>query len=142
MEELKTEDAIIKCPVCGSVNFMNFEPQPNADARFRTTFNVICGNLHKGIYIITRAGNQVFTSFQMYKTPEEQKFDYKAYLLSPEWKAKSEHEKIRAGYHCELCYEHEGQLNTHHKTYAHIGNEQPGELIVLCKNAMLSTTGS
>jgi hypothetical protein len=57
--------------------------------------------------------------------------DYQTYIHSPEWKAKSAEAKERAGYHCQVCNGTE-RLETHHRTYEHLGHEQPEDLIVLC----------
>jgi 5-methylcytosine-specific restriction endonuclease McrA len=58
-------------------------------------------------------------------------FDYTAYLQSPEWWAKRTQAVERAGGRCQLCNSAKS-LNVHHRTYARIGNEDPGDLTVLC----------
>jgi hypothetical protein len=58
--------------------------------------------------------------------------DYDQYLKSDEWRAQRAMALERAGYKCSICGETDC-LNVHHKTYAHLGNERPEELQVLCK---------
>lgn len=62
--------------------------------------------------------------------------DYKSYLQSPEWKTRATAAKERAGYRCQLCNRSSKQvtLNVHHRTYAHLGNETPDDLTVLCED--------
>jgi hypothetical protein len=60
------------------------------------------------------------------------KLDYPAYLKSKEWKAKADALKKATGGLCQQCGEG-GRLHVHHLTYENIGDEKPGDLIVLCK---------
>jgi hypothetical protein len=57
---------------------------------------------------------------------------YAQYLATDEWRARSARAKQAAGHRCQLCNS-EGELHTHHRTYASRGDELPGDLIVLCK---------
>src|SRR3990167_484374 len=59
---------------------------------------------------------------------------YQAYLNSPEWKAKAEEAKKRAGYRCQLCNRPRGvvKLEAHHRTYERVGQERPEDITVLC----------
>lgn len=57
--------------------------------------------------------------------------EYRAYLLSPEWKARREEALERAGHRCQICYS-AGDLEVHHRTYQRFGHEAPGDLTVLC----------
>lgn len=56
---------------------------------------------------------------------------YAAYLLTPEWHARAEACKARAGYRCQLCYA-DGELHAHHRTYERLGAEHPMDLTALC----------
>lgn len=58
-------------------------------------------------------------------------FDYYAYIRSPEWRAKADLAKARAGWRCQLCYG-TGPLEAHHRTYERLGNELPSDITVLC----------
>jgi hypothetical protein len=58
--------------------------------------------------------------------------DYDAYLLTEHWKIVSDEAKRLADYRCRLCNAG-GELHTHHRTYANLGHEPQGDLIVLCK---------
>lgn len=57
--------------------------------------------------------------------------DYKKYIASPEWKAKAQEAKKRAGYRCQTCNS-AGKLEAHHRTYDRLGNERPEDITVLC----------
>ena len=61
------------------------------------------------------------------------KFNYHEYLLTPEWKAKADAAKEKAGHHCQLC-NGDGLLHAHHRTYERIGHEDETDIIVLCAN--------
>ena len=58
--------------------------------------------------------------------------DYDEYLKSEVWQIRRAMALERAGYKCHVCGEREN-LNVHHKTYEHLGNELPEELVVLCR---------
>ena len=57
---------------------------------------------------------------------------YQAYLASEEWKNRTAVEKILSGKTCQDCGSTE-RLETHHLSYANVGREKEGELIVLCR---------
>lgn len=61
------------------------------------------------------------------------RLDYYEYINSPEWYAKSDAAKARAGYRCQVCNSTR-QLNTHHRTYERLGRELDTDLIVLCRD--------
>lgn len=63
-------------------------------------------------------------------TPEPE--NYGEYLNSPEWKAKADACKERAGNRCQLCNK-AGRLDAHHRTYERLRNELPEDLIALCR---------
>lgn len=58
---------------------------------------------------------------------------YEEYLLTPEWQAKREQALARALYRCQICHTPEN-LNVHHASYEHLGNEPLTDLIVLCES--------
>lgn len=58
-------------------------------------------------------------------------FDYQRYLASREWALLKEQVRIRSGGTCERCRNAPYQ-ETHHLTYAHIGNEQIEDLLAVC----------
>lgn len=58
---------------------------------------------------------------------------YAEYLASPEWKARRAAALKRAGHRCQLCAYSGRNLDVHHNNYNAIGNEAPGDLVVLCK---------
>ena len=62
--------------------------------------------------------------------------DYRAYIQSPEWKIKATDAKERAGWRCQICNHHKGDvvLDAHHRTYERLGNERPEDITVLCRN--------
>jgi 5-methylcytosine-specific restriction endonuclease McrA len=57
--------------------------------------------------------------------------NYQDYISSPEWKAKAEKAKQRAGYRCQVCNSAE-KLEAHHRTYENLGHENTGDITVLC----------
>lgn len=61
---------------------------------------------------------------------------YQDYLNSEQWKIRSKREKSFAKNLCALCHR-TGELHVHHSTYVRLGNEQMGDLIVLCENCHL-----
>lgn len=60
-----------------------------------------------------------------------QEVDYGEYINSPEWKAKAQEAKKRAGYKCQLCNGTK-RLDVHHRTYERLGHELDSDLTVLC----------
>jgi len=58
--------------------------------------------------------------------------DYQEYLKSEGWKAKRNMILNMWGNRCALCNEG-GELHLHHRTYERKGNEDPYDLIPLCK---------
>jgi len=56
----------------------------------------------------------------------------KEYYLSPEWEGKRLAALHRARYRCESCGNPNPPLQAHHLTYAHLYNERPEDLRVLC----------
>jgi hypothetical protein len=60
------------------------------------------------------------------------KVEYKEYLASREWALKREAVRKRCGNVCERCHKapHE---NTHHVTYARVGNERLEDLLGVCR---------
>lgn len=67
---------------------------------------------------------------------KQQKPAYYEYLRSDEWKEKAEKAKAEAGNRCQTCNRSraETQLDAHHRTYEHLGNERPGDITVLCRD--------
>jgi hypothetical protein len=64
------------------------------------------------------------------------RIDYNTYINSPEWRAKANAAKQRAGNRCQVCNRpsSEIQLNAHHRTYERLGNENPDDITVLCRD--------
>lgn len=60
---------------------------------------------------------------------------YKSFLQTPYWKTVASRVRANGQYRCALCGSKE-QLNVHHKTYEHHGEEAHylGDLILLCQN--------
>ena len=65
-------------------------------------------------------------------TQEQWSGNYQDYIHSSAWGSKSKDAKERAGNRCQLCNSKEN-LQTHHRTYERLGDEEPGDLIVLCE---------
>lgn len=64
---------------------------------------------------------------------EDERINYREYIRSPEWRAKADAAKERAGHRCQLCNS-DGQLDAHHRTYKRLGNEEPEDITVLCRD--------
>ena len=60
------------------------------------------------------------------------KEEYARYLKSPKWRAKWQAVMKRDGYKCRFCGKK--AVNVHHLTYARIFNEQPYDLVAICKS--------
>lgn len=56
---------------------------------------------------------------------------YGEYLNSPHWKKTRAEARRRAKGRCRVCGT-PASLETHHKTYKHLGRERQSELVVLC----------
>jgi len=73
------------------------------------------------------------------------RINYREYIQSKEWRERAEKAKADAGYRCQVCNasKHEQRLDAHHRTYANLGNEQPGDITVLCGicHELFSTNG-
>ena len=57
---------------------------------------------------------------------------YKEYLKSPEWAAQRTKALLLAESRCQVCYS-DSRLQVHHRTYRNLGDEEPSDLIVLCR---------
>lgn len=60
--------------------------------------------------------------------------NYELYIRSDRWKRKADAAKKRAGYRCQGCNRHRGQviLEAHHRTYERLGFELDGDITVFC----------
>ena len=58
--------------------------------------------------------------------------NYYDYLLSHEWQEKRSAALVAAGNRCQVCNS-PNNLDVHHRTYERLGNEQPGDMTVLCR---------
>ena len=54
------------------------------------------------------------------------------YLRSDHWAAVREAALKRAGHRCQVCNAPD-RLDVHHRTYERLGNEEPGDVTVLCR---------
>lgn len=63
---------------------------------------------------------------------ESRRKAYREYLLSPEWQTRRLLAIEAAGGCCQVCNSSR-RLDVHHRTYARIGGELPGDLITLCR---------
>lgn len=81
--------------------------------------------------VIGRAAQMVFARLG---TARIGRVDYYQYIHSDEWRRKAEEAKARAGQRCQACNRHrnEVQLQAHHRTYARLGHEKPGDIFVMC----------
>ena len=56
---------------------------------------------------------------------------YTSYMASPQWAAKRQEVRRRAGGRCEQCRRRPG-VQAHHVTYAHLGHERASDVRWLC----------
>jgi len=126
----------IKCPFCGVEYYSRVDHYGDKDTPFRTHFMCECKNNHRFSFNITHGGGIFISGAKLIPTKEQEQLIYSEYINSDEWKNKSREEKIRTGYRCALCGKSgdDHTLNTHHNTYSHLGDERPGELVVLCED--------
>ena len=64
--------------------------------------------------------------------PETRHEQYAEYLESDHWRSLRQWALERASYRCQICNTSVLTLHVHHRTYARVGAELPGDLIVLC----------
>ncbi len=67
------------------------------------------------------------------RSSELRRMPFAEYRLTYEWRCRRSRVLLRAGNRCEMCHEHRGRLEVHHRTYARYGAEQLGDLIALCR---------
>jgi hypothetical protein len=60
--------------------------------------------------------------------------DYRAYINSPEWKARASYYKALAGNRCRVCNTDTETLDAHHRTYERLGQELDSDITVLCRS--------
>lgn len=58
--------------------------------------------------------------------------EYQAVMQSAGWRRRRQDAIRRAGRRCQECGAG-GPLDVHHLTYAHLGDERPGELVAVCE---------
>lgn len=56
---------------------------------------------------------------------------YEAYISSAKWRVKRQAALEAAGHRCQVC-NGQDDLEVHHRTYDHFGDELPGDVTVLC----------
>ncbi len=61
------------------------------------------------------------------------KTEYKEYMQTEHWRDTREAAICRAHDRCQVCGDTEGKLNAHHNTYVNLWDEQPEDLVVLCR---------
>jgi 5-methylcytosine-specific restriction endonuclease McrA len=73
-----------------------------------------------------------------YATPERaaklQSMPYAEYLETPEWHYRRRQVVKAAERKCQYCGIPTHDLNVHHRTYERLGNEDPDDLIALCRD--------
>jgi len=56
------------------------------------------------------------------------------YLSSDHWQGKRREVFATHHRHCAVCRANNVPLDVHHQTYAHLGDERPEDLILLCRS--------
>ena len=88
---------------------------------------VVQNNEQLIVELLQRGGLNAFTGSRMQRHSPE----YKAYLKSPEWKARREAVLIRDNHECCFCGTKK-RLQVHHKRYDDLGNEPLTDLATFC----------
>ena len=88
----------------------------------------------KGKRLEVRTSSEtVLVSDVIQKTENEtEKIDHQEYINSPKWKAKRQMVLERDNFRCRKCGTGKN-LDVHHITYEHIGNEPIDDLVTLCR---------
>ena len=66
--------------------------------------------------------------------------DYDEYINSMAWKIKRNRMIVEASWTCQKCGATNTALEVHHLTYDNLGNEEPEDLMVLCKKCHAELT--
>ena len=74
------------------------------------------------------------SSWVKHDNPKMDKKTYTAYLHSKHWKKVRSIALQNAGYKCQACSCKDTILDVHHNSYDRLGNEDPSDLIVLCRS--------
>lgn len=77
------------------------------------------------------AENAELEARQAYRTVE--RWGYKSYIQSPEWKARRDRVVAVYGGRCYCCSEQTQFLDVHHRTYRRLGKERPDDLVPVCR---------
>lgn len=86
---------------------------------------------HKIVQEVKKSSKHTFAvGFRSFSPEKTQRLDYHEYIASPEWIKKSGEEK-KKNPKCSFCNRIR-VLHVHHRTYVRLGNEIPGDLVVLC----------
>src|SRR3970282_2879743 len=66
---------------------------------------------------------------------EVARWEYRGYVQAAIWRKKRDRALRAARYRCQGCNRQQsrGLLHTHHRTYARLGHERPGDLTGLCQ---------
>ena len=96
----------------------------------------ISQNQHLKVHIAQNQYPKADIAQNQLDQPELPPPNYHKYIRSEEWRVKAEEAKALAGNRCQFCNRSRGeiQLEAHHRTYERLGNEQPGDITVLCRN--------
>ena len=69
---------------------------------------------------------------------------YESFISSAAWQHSPARlqELAASGYRCRVCNasRHEARLEVHHRTYARLGRERPGDLTTLCEDCHWAVT--
>lgn len=74
------------------------------------------------------------STWAKHQNPKMDKKTYTAYLHSKHWKKVRSIALNNAGYKCQACSNKDAILDVHHNSYERLGNEDPTDLIVLCRS--------
>ena len=78
--------------------------------------------------------------FIFFKARDMARKEYQKYITSSNWAAVRNDAVMQANNKCEVCGSLK-RLNVHHLSYKNLGNEEPGDLIVLCSKCHMIEHG-
>ena|SRR6266542_2090390 len=68
------------------------------------------------------------------RTAQQARRDYhQTYLGTEQWQCRRREAIQRGKFRCANCYK-ERRLQIHHLSYAHLGDEQPSDIVALCRS--------
>lgn len=127
---LAATDWRITCRTLQSLDPLNETAEPDADD---TTPLVTLPHVESRP-IVDRRKKRTTKAEREALAKELRKLPYTEYLKSEHWRQRRRMAYNRAKGACQVCNAKDRKLNVHHRSYERLGNEAPGDVIVLCED--------